>query len=173
MRNIELKARIADPAAVLATARRVADSDTVLSLEQTDTYFHVPGGRLKLREESGEHAQHKLVFYNRADESGPKECDYDLLPVANPEATRSLLAKALGVRVVVAKQRTVYFHKNVCIHLDTVRGLGHFLEFEAVMAPGEPGEHGEPLVKKLMHEFGISEHDLINVSYCDMMLDAE
>lgn len=170
MRNIEIKARLRDPAAALETAHRLADSPEILQLEQTDTYFHVPHGRLKLREEYGAHAEHKLVFYNRADQAGPKQCDYDLLPVADPAATKALLANALGVRVVVTKKRTVYFHKNVRMHLDTVQGLGDFLEFEAVMKQGVPEERGEPLVKRLMREFDIRDQDLITVSYCDMLI---
>jgi predicted adenylyl cyclase CyaB len=172
MRNIELKARLRDPEAARRTALRVADSPTVLHLEQVDTYFHAPNGRLKLREEYGAHAEHKLVFYNRADESGPKQCDYDLLPVADPAAAKALLAAALGVRTVVKKNRTVYFHKNVRIHLDTVDGLGDFLEFEAVMGRGVPEEQGAPLVARLMREFGVSGLDLVTASYCDMMPQA-
>jgi len=174
MRNIEIKARLQDSEAARATAQALADSDTVLELEQIDTYFHVPHGRLKLREEFGAHARHKLVFYNRADESGPKQCDYDLLPAPDPAAAKALLQKALGVRIVVKKKRTVYFHKNVRIHLDTVDSLGAFLEFEAVMGENVPVDQGEPLVRQLMHAFHISERDLIHVSYCDMLdLDAD
>ena len=50
------------------------------------------------------------------------------------------LAAALGIRTVVRKQRTVYLHKNVRIHLDAVDGLGTFLEFEAVMPDGAPDQ---------------------------------
>ena len=173
MRNIEIKARLHDPAAARDAARRLADSPQTLELEQTDTYFQVPHGRLKLREERGTAAAHHLVFYHRPDQPGPKSCEYSLVPVPDPGAMKSLLAAALGVRVVVDKQRTVYFHKNVRMHLDRVRDLGEFLEFEAVMSPDTPEVHGEPLVRRLMHEFAIADDDLIHVSYCDMLLQKQ
>ena len=49
MRNLEFKARLADSAAALKRARELG-CDLYGDLRQTDTYFRVPSGRLKLRE---------------------------------------------------------------------------------------------------------------------------
>jgi hypothetical protein len=45
-------------------------------LVQRDTYFHVPRGRLKLREEKG--ATPHLIAYERLDLSGQRESYSDL-----------------------------------------------------------------------------------------------
>ena len=51
--NLEIKARVADAAALRALALPLATERLGVDM-QTDTYFRVPRGRLKLREEGGE-----------------------------------------------------------------------------------------------------------------------
>ena len=55
-RNIELKARCPDPDAAREAARRLG-AEFAGVLEQRDTYFVVPHGRLKLRQTAGKGAQ--------------------------------------------------------------------------------------------------------------------
>ncbi len=61
-KNIELKARCADLGAAREAAL-VAGARVVGVLNQIDTYFVVPHGRLKLREINGERAE--LIQYDR------------------------------------------------------------------------------------------------------------
>lgn len=176
MRNIELKARTTDLEKAESVARRLAGDAPHATLRQVDTYFNTREGRLKLREETGHNAANNLIFYKRPDTAGPKRSEYDLIPIADPPVLRRALTTALGVAVVVEKQRTVYLWKNVRIHLDMVAGLGSFIEFEAVMPDGAPDEEGEGLVRFLMEEFAIAAVDLIQCSYSDMLfktLDTE
>ncbi|VAX40118.1 hypothetical protein MNBD_PLANCTO03-1518, partial [hydrothermal vent metagenome] len=49
MHNVEYKAELRDMAMAKATCRAVGASH-IITLEQTDTYFRVPSGRLKRRE---------------------------------------------------------------------------------------------------------------------------
>jgi len=63
-RNIEIKARIASVDAVLPKARTLADGDAV-TIEQDDTFYAVPHGRLKLRRFADSSAE--LIHYHRAD----------------------------------------------------------------------------------------------------------
>ncbi len=44
--------------------------------QQTDTYFNVPRGRLKLREGNIENT---LIYYERPDQSAPKQSDCTLI----------------------------------------------------------------------------------------------
>lgn len=169
MRNIELKARISDYDAAEEAARRLAGPAPCARMRQVDTYFHVPEGRLKLREIEGDGPRAELIFYRRPDGSGPKRCDYEIAPAAEPARTKSLLAASLGVRTVVDKRRTVYIWRNVRIHLDRVEGLGAFIEFEAVMPEGAPDSEGELLLCRLMGEFSLREEDLVGGSYCDLL----
>lgn len=70
-RNIEIKARLADRARVEAVAAALADGPGTL-IRQDDTFFGCAKGRLKLREFAAGHGE--LIFYQRADASGPKAC---------------------------------------------------------------------------------------------------
>lgn len=188
-RNIELKAIVSDPQVAMATAKRLATSSRQ-RLRQVDTYFHSPQGRLKLREiwtpedapeepaatateqEVQETVPHRveLIWYQRADQAGPKTSHYVLAPLASPaDAAKQALASAWGVRAVVDKLRTVWFWHNVRIHLDQVARLGDFLEFEAVLAEDMRVEEGEQQVRRLMNEFQLTPELLLEGSYIDLM----
>jgi len=165
--NIEIKAR----------TTRAADIRTILLGEgadfkgtdhQTDTYFNVPNGRLKLRQGN---IENNLIYYERANAAGPKTSHFDLVPVPDAEALKALLSKSLGIKVVVEKQRDIYFIGNVKFHLDTLGQLGNFVEIEA-------SNRHHPLSLERLHEqcnyymrrFAILEPDLVNLSYSDMLM---
>lgn len=135
---------------------------------QIDTYFNVPNGRLKLRE--GE-IENFLIHYDRPDKDGPKQCEV-ILYKSQPDSTlKAALTEALGVLVVVDKQREIYFIDNVKFHIDLVEGLGTFIEIEARDPTGEIGE--EKLNKqcnKYLKEMGVKDDDLVDVSYSDLIL---
>lgn len=166
MRNIELKARIADLAAARSVAQRLA-TEYVGVLRQVDTYFHCHHGRLKLRETDGGLAQ--LVGYARPDQPEAKGSDYQLVAVSDPAALKQTLTAALGVWRVVEKRREVYLVDNVRIHLDEVVDLGTFVEFEAVLGTDIDDAHGQAQVADLMREFGVEVDDLISGSYSDLI----
>ena len=96
---------------------------------QTDTYFRVPHGRLKLREGRIENA---LIYYERADQASAKQSNVLLTQTRPDSALKAQLTQALGVLVVVKKQRETAFIDNVKFHIDRVEGLGHFVEIEAI-----------------------------------------
>lgn len=162
--NVELKARLRDPAAALARALALGAVDQG-TLVQRDTYFPAPSGRLKLREIEGSQAE--LIAYVRADAAGAALSSYVRVPA--DDALGDALGAALGTRVVVAKQRRLLLLGNVRIHLDDVEGLGSFLEFEAVLGPGGLREAAVAQVKRLQREFGLEEDDLVAVGYADLL----
>ena len=131
-RNIELKARCPDLPATRAAAIAAGAVPTAV-LNQIDTYFQVPHGRLKLREINGTRAE--LIQYNREDATAFRHSDYRVVPVPDPALLKSALEAALGLRGVVTKRRELLLYQNVRIHLDEVKDLGTFLEFEAVLGP--------------------------------------
>jgi adenylate cyclase class 2 len=71
---------------------------------------------------------------------------------------------------VVEKQREIYLHHNVRIHLDRVAGLGDFLEFEAVMGPDDTPSGAQAMLDRLTRHFQIAESDLVSASYSDLLL---
>jgi adenylate cyclase class 2 len=134
-RNLELKAVDPAPQQTLDAALALDGAQDHGVLHQRDTYFHAVQGRLKLRESPGSVAE--LISYRRADREGPKVSNYRVVAVMDPDATAAALADALGVRAVVEKARRLILWRDVRIHLDSVAGLGSFVELEAVSdAPG-------------------------------------
>jgi predicted adenylyl cyclase CyaB len=169
-RNIELKAKDADPERSLATCEALgAEAQDVLI--QRDTYFNVAQGRLKLREEKG--ATPHLIGYERPNLSGQRESRYRIVEIENGEELKAALAGALGIKVVVAKERRLFLWEgNVRIHLDAVEGLGSFIEFEAIASAGSDLSREEAQVKRLRQAFEIEEADLVGGSYCDLIVSA-
>ena len=136
---------------------------------QIDTYFHVPAGRLKLREGNIENA---LIHYEREDFAGAKS-SHVLLYQHQPDKTlKEILIKTLGIKAVVDKKRKIYFINNVKFHFDTVAGLGTFVEVEAI---DKDGTIGKEKLKAQCDEYaallGIADEDLCSVSYSDMIID--
>ncbi len=165
---IEIKARSKEHGKVRDMLKR-EDAEFRGTDHQVDTYFKVGSGRLKLRE--GDIENH-LIYYAREDKRGPKQSDVMLTGTEPGSSLREMLAKALGILVVVDKKREIYFMGNVKFHLDTVEGLGEFVEIEAIDDKGDIGR--EKLLaqcSKYMKKFGIDEKDLVSGSYSDMLME--
>ncbi len=170
VKNIEFKARCTDLTPIRAYLELV-EARYVGEDHQLDTYFHVPAGRLKLREGTIERS---LIFYQRPNQAGPKQSDVKLHRVEEDTSAtlRGLLAGALGIKVVVDKRRHIYFIDNVKIHLDEVEGLGTFLEVEAIDRVGDVD--AAFLLRQCEHlltQFSVAESDLITHSYSDLLLE--
>jgi len=104
---------------------------------QIDTYFNIPGGRLKLREGNIENA---LIHYERENTAGAKASHVLLYQHQPDKALKDILVKTLGIKAVVDKRRRIYFINNVKFHFDTVDGLGTFVEVEAIDKDGTIGK---------------------------------
>jgi predicted adenylyl cyclase CyaB len=165
-RNVEIKARIAGVAALAPLAARLANGGPTV-LEQDDTFFACPNGRLKLRDQFEGGAE--LIFYRRADEMGPKESFYVRVPVPDPDAMRTLLKLAHGQTGRVRKRRVLFLVGRTRIHLDTVEGLGEFLELEVVLQDGESTEAGIAEAQRIMAELGVGAQQLIQGAYVDQL----
>jgi predicted adenylyl cyclase CyaB len=139
--------------------------------EQTDTYFNVAQGRLKLREGN---IENNLIFYERSNQAGPKNSHFHLVKIEDAKGLKEVLMKSMGIKVVVKKRREIWYIKNVKFHIDEVPGLGSFVEIEAgnILADLSQEELKEQC-DFYMKAFGIKEEDLIEVSYSDMLLAKE
>jgi len=165
-RNVEIKARVADPALLRARALELADGPPEV-IEQTDTFFAVGHGRLKVRafaDGSGE-----LIHYDRPVSDGPKTSNYALAPTTDARRLGEVLALALERGAEVRKRRELIMVGRTRIHLDEVAGLGHFMELEVVMGDIEPESAGEAEAAELMEKLGIIPGDLVEGAYVDML----
>jgi homotetrameric cytidine deaminase len=164
-RNVELKALDPDPARSLAVCRELGAEDRGV-LRQRDTYFRSRGGRLKLREQEPGGAT--LIQYDRPDAAHARASRYRLSAVPDPDELRASLDAALGTLVVVDKARHLLLWDGVRIHLDTVDGLGSFVELEGVAAPESDLSDEEEKVAHLRAALGIE--DILTDSYSDRLL---
>ena len=135
---------------------------------QTDTYFNVSSGRLKLREGI---IENNLIYYERIDQKGPKVSDCQLTPVNNPAVLKDILERSIGVKIIVTKKREIYFIDNIKFHIDEIPGLGNFVEIEASnMNKDISREELLRQCKYYMRELKITETDLVDRSYSDMLV---
>ena len=167
-RNVEVKVRLTDIAIQSDIACKLANSAPTIE-KQTDFFFHVPKGRLKLRQLSDNSGQ--LIFYVRPDQLGPKMSEYMIYDTNDPNSLRTVLDNAFGVRGVVRKTREIFMVGRTRIHLDQVEDLGEFLELEVVLEKDEAPEMGRPEAQHLMAVLKISPEDLVNLAYIDLLTD--
>lgn len=165
--NIEIKARCNHPEKIRAILEE-RNARFIGTDHQVDTYFKANYGRLKLREGTIENA---LIHYERPDQEGPKRSDVILYKSKPDTSLKALLIAALGILTVVDKQRSIYFIDNVKFHLDEVKGLGAFMEIEAIDREGNIGEAKlNEQCAFFMELLGIEPEDLLDNSYSDMVL---
>jgi len=165
-RNVEIKAKVPDLAAIRAKAAALAlhPSETV---HQKDTFFETPQGRLKVREfpdGSGE-----LIAYERADLEGPKVSTYERTACPDARALVRTLTAVLHTRGTVVKRREVVLVGRTRVHLDEVEHLGTFVELEVVLTPGEPAEDGMREAHALLTALAIPPDGLVSGAYIDLL----
>jgi predicted adenylyl cyclase CyaB len=165
-RNVEIKARAADPAGIRRRAGELAGGPPEI-LEQDDTFFQCDHGRLKLRVLSEESAE--LIWYERPDTEEPSQSSYVVYPSTDPGTLRQALSRALEVRGRVRKIRALFLAGNTRIHLDEVEGLGSFVELEVVLGEHETFADGERVAREIMEALEIRQEDLLDRAYVDML----
>jgi adenylate cyclase class IV len=165
-RNIEIKARIPTVEALRAQARPLADGPTE-TLDQDDTFFAVAHGRLKLREFAD--GQAELIHYHRGDGTEARPSDYVRVPVADPAALREALARGCGVLGRVRKRRLLLRLGQTRLHLDTVEGLGDFVELEVVLRDGQSDAEGRAIADDWLLRLGLQHAPRVAVAYMDLL----
>ncbi len=169
--NIEIKARARDFSGIRSRAEALTDTP-VQVIPQEDTFFTVEKGRLKLRVRSSDDPA-QLIYYERADQGGPKRSDYQIFETSDPQGLKQTLGRALGIRGVVRKTRYLYMVGQTRVHLDDVEGLGQFMELEVVMRPGQADADGQAIAQDLMKKLGVDSSDLLEGAYMDLIEDQE
>lgn len=167
-RNIEIKARVAEPEALRQRALALATAPEQ-RLEQDDSFFVLPAGRgrLKLRQFGDGSAE--LIHYQRADDAGAKASDYVRVPLADGDACREALGRALGLQGRVRKRRSVVMVGRTRVHLDAVEGLGDFMELEVVLRDGEPDADGVAEAEALLQALGLAGAPRVAGAYLDLL----
>jgi adenylate cyclase class IV len=175
MQNVEFKAELRDLPLARSIARALG-AEPKGTLVQTDTYYTLlppaPGKRrrirdtrLKKRETVG--APTQWISYDRENTAAPKLSRFKIY--TEEEAAEKFGPGPHPVRLVVRKSRELLMFDNVRIHLDTVEGLGTFVEFEAMVSPRHPQAACRATLATLRSALTGAMGEPIAVGYADML----
>jgi adenylate cyclase class IV len=164
MQNVELKLELRD----LPLARTMClamGAMPITTLEQTDTYYKLPAGRLKRRETPGEPTQY--IFYHRADVLKARISTFTIYNES--EAILLYAVHNLPEWVRVQKSRELLMLDHMRIHLDRVEGLGAFVEFEALISPSNPVRNAHETLARVRRELLPTLGEPISCGYSDLI----
>lgn len=164
---VELKAKYTD----LNKAREILkeiNAKFIGRYHQVDTYYLIGEKRLKLR--NVDDKEYFLVYYERPNLASIKQSKIILAKILDGIELNEILEGILGIKVIVDKIREIYEYKGVRIHLDSVKYLGNFIEFEKPTTKNKI-VNDRKLLEDLMLTFRITRDDLIGKSYSDLLLD--
>ena len=165
---IELKAKTPDLKAVRDKLIQ-CKAKQIGVFHQVDTYYQVPKGRLKLREVEGE-IKAKLIYYERENSAKPKKSSVFILEISPIKAFKQILNKIMNTETIVDKIREIYLYKGVQIHLDEVKGLGSFIEFERKTSESsEKQKKDKLLLNELFEQLSVNKWELERLSYSDLI----
>ena len=108
---------------------KVIGAKFVKVLVQKDTYYKTDTGLLKLRMDGD---KTELIYYNRNEKNAKRWSEYYTLQISDSKPEQ-FFSHLYSIEVVVKKSRKLYMYKNTRIHLDTVQGLGTFVELESMV----------------------------------------
>lgn len=168
MKNVEIKAKCDNPEKVEKILLENGADYKGLD-HQTDTYFNVKNGRLKMRIGNIEKS---LIFYDRPNIKGPKQSTFNLYRSENLEELKPLLISSLEIMVEVKKHRKIFFIDHVKFHIDEVDGLGSFVEIEVGdLTDSKTHKELKDLCDYYIDLLGVKEDNLMNISYSDMLMN--
>lgn len=172
---LELKAKVDSLDSLQGNLTKLK-AEHVGTFHQTDVYFDVPKGRLKLRKREGD-GKVELVYYERENIADIKESNVFILRIRNSTWLENLLEKALKTKVIVKKVREIYRYqgtkveskcRHIQIHLDDVEKLGTFVEFE-MKRSDHTKKRDKQILENLMKRLGIRANQLEKYSYSDLL----
>lgn len=168
MHNVELKLELRDPT-LARTILRTLGATHVATMQQKDTYFRVPSGRLKKRECPDEPTEY--IFYDRSNASRPRMSHFTIY--TENEALTRFGITPLPVWVIVEKSRDLFLRGNVRVHIDHVTNLGDFLEFEALVSPEFHVAKCHEAIAELRAALAPVLGEPVSVSYSDLIAQEE
>lgn len=165
MKNLEIKVILAD----FTHIQKVLADYRAGILNQSDTYFNVDDGRLKLREEDD---KAYFIRYYRNNVSTDKESVYHCYLVEDVQEFWKIFASALTTELVVKKSRELYLYKHARIHLDTVEGLGTFVEIEVLIRDQQEQANSKGLMDELIALLAIDQAEVCALGYRELLLNS-
>ena len=162
--NLELKVKLDSPEEMIRIVKEIK-AEFKGELKQVDVYYKIKDSLLKLRLEDGTQT---LIKYSRNEKPGDRWSDFQLISLGKNDA-RQFLSGILEEETVIEKKRLLYYYDGTRIHIDTVKDLGSFLEFETHVIVSR--EDAVRRFNTLLGLLRISKEDEIRKSYRDIMLE--
>ncbi|MDV0444533.1 hypothetical protein MmiAt1_00590 [Methanimicrococcus sp. At1] len=145
--------------------------------DQSDIYFNSPtrdfaktDEALRIRSVNGEG---EITYKGKKIDTVSKTRPEYNSPVDPIEMKEILLALGYFVSGAVIKRREIYEWDGFIIGLDTVEGLGEFVEVESVLRDADDKASIDKEVCRIfefLNKYGISEQDSITTSYLELVL---
>lgn len=165
---VELKAKVDDLAGFRSKLIRFGAKQRGI-FRQIDTYYEVPKGRLKLRQMDGKDGA-KLIYYEREDSARPKRSSVFVLTVPEPKMFKQILDRIMKAQTIVEKVREIFCCEDIQVHLDKVKRLGSFIEFELESSHDAEQQKKDILrLEKLREKLDITSESLERFSYNDLI----
>jgi len=132
--NLELKYFCRDFNSIRKVLRSIGAKKESIK-KQKDYFFNLPKektskipARLKLRVSNGEQC---LIFYRRPAFSTANMTSSDVIVLrVKDKKILYFLSRALGVKVIIKKQRELWRKGNTVFYLDKINGIGNVFEME-------------------------------------------
>ena len=162
--NLELKIKLKSFNIVKKILKEI-NAEFVKTLNQKDVYYKNHGGLLKLRIENSEQS---IIKYLRDEKGIDRFSAYEVLHFAGGNA-ENFFSKVFKVETVVQKKRQLFMYYNTRIHLDTVEGLGNFLELETLVLNGKAD--AKKRYNEIIKLLKLDKYDSIRKSYRNLMIE--
>ena len=172
MQSLEFRAELADAGLARGVLPRIG-AKFVGKLEQTDTYFRVTSGVLKLRRSSmgGEPEPPEVVHYERVSRTQPRVCRFGIY--TEGEARERFGVLPLPIWVTVHKVREIWMLGGLRVHLDEVQDLGRFIELEALTSRKQPVPRCYELIASARSRLRPVMGEPLSQGYAEMLSAAE
>lgn len=168
-KNFEIKSPVEDYFKTKSLVKKLSSRYTnkKFSTEiQKDIYFKVNSGRLKLRIINNNFGE--LIRYNRKESKKLRVSNYRIFKTKDYKNLFKMLSDLFEIMVIVNKKREICVIENIRIHLDKVKFLGEFLEFEIIY--NDFGKSRKQM-EFLIDYFSLDRKKFINNSYSDLLLN--
>ncbi|PSQ05313.1 class IV adenylate cyclase [Halobacteriales archaeon QS_4_69_31] len=179
MYEVEVKVR-ADHGTVRPRLAELG-ADPLGSVTQADTYYDAPHRNFAAtdealrirRERTGDAERVELTYKGPLLEAESKSREEHETAVSDAAATEGIL-DGLGFEpaATVRKERERFEHGEFTVALDTVEGLGEFVEAETGTADEDIAAAREE-ARDLLAALGLDPADQIRTSYLGLLLDAD
>lgn len=174
MYEIEIKIKLTEPFIVQRKLENIGCSFTSNVTQIDEVYVTEPdrfldswpGKRvMRIRNQNT-----GFLFTVKQHRSNPLDCEEFEKPITSPDEVR-MIVQSLGYQHIISvrKVRKTCSHKGMTFCLDTVEGLGSFLEIEKLSTEQNTSDIQHELAQFIESELGLLDHNVITEGY-DMLL---